>query len=128
MAARTAKVQRKSGPDSFDAFFHPERVAASSATTDGAVSTPAPILKPAMAPSLLPSSLTATPAPPSSSVAGGKLDVNAASSAELLAIPGIGPVLAQRIVDGRPYQSADDLINVKGIGPKIYERIRQHFR
>ena len=72
---------------------------------------------------LLPTSSAGAP-----SGAGGKLDVNAASSAELLRIPGIGPVLAQRIVEGRPYQSADNLINVKGIGPKIYERIRQHFR
>ena len=58
---------------------------------------------------------------------GGKLDVNTASSAELLPVPGIGPVLAQRIIERRPYASADDLINVKGIGPKNYQRIREHF-
>ena len=115
MAARTAKVQPKSGPDSFDAFFHPEKVAA----TEGAPIAPSPALSRPL--------LAASPAA-AANPAGGKLDVNAASSEELLAIPGIGPVLAQRIVDGRPYQSADDLINVKGIGPKIYERIRQHFR
>jgi competence ComEA-like helix-hairpin-helix protein len=64
---------------------------------------------------------------PASDAPGGKLDVNSASSAELLAIRGIGPVLAQRIIEGRPYQTADELMKVKGIGPKKYEQIRQQF-
>ncbi len=82
---------------------------------------------------MLPPSRALSTAPllaaPSAAVqTGGKLDVNSASSEELLNVPGIGPVLAQRIIEGRPYQSADELTRVKGIGPKIYERIRQHFR
>ena len=114
MAARSQKAQPKTGPDSFDAFFHPEKVAAS--VTDPDAETSAGTIAPARTVS----SAAAT--------TDGKLDVNAASSADLLAIPGIGPVLAQRIVEARPFQSADDLINVKGIGPKKYEAIRGHFR
>jgi competence protein ComEA len=76
----------------------------------------------------LPTFLSAAPPSATAAPAGGKLDVNTATSAELLGLPGVGPVLAQRIVAARPYQTADDLRKVKGIGPKIYERIRQHFR
>jgi competence protein ComEA len=57
-----------------------------------------------------------------------KLDVNAASLAELQNIPGIGPVVAQRIIEARPFKSADDLQRVKGIGAgKRYEKIRPFF-
>lgn len=42
-------------------------------------------------------------------------------------IRGIGPILAQRIIDARPFKSADDLRNVNGIGPKTYEKIRASF-
>ena len=114
MAARSPKAQPKTGPDSFDAFFHPEKVAASVREQDTATSSAAT------------GSVAIVSA--AGATAGGKLDVNAASSAELLAIPGIGPVLAQRIIDARPFQTADDLINVKGIGAKKYEAIRGHFR
>lgn len=57
----------------------------------------------------------AAPAPP------GPLDLNTAGVAELDALPGIGPVLAQRIVDHRsregPFTSVDQLDDVPGIGP-----------
>ena len=54
---------------------------------------------------------------------GGRIDLNAATAAELDALPGIGPVLAQRIVDHRsrngPFRSVDQLDDVPGIGPSI---------
>lgn len=54
---------------------------------------------------------------------GGKLDLNTATAAELDSLPGIGPVLAERIVAYRtaegPFQSADELDAVPGIGPAI---------
>jgi competence protein ComEA len=53
----------------------------------------------------------------------GPLDLNTAGVAELDALPGIGPVLAQRIVDHRtregPFTSVDQLDDVPGIGPAI---------
>jgi competence ComEA-like helix-hairpin-helix protein len=65
---------------------------------------------------------TTAPAPPEE-----KLDVNTASQAELENIAGIGPVIAQRIIAARPFKSADDLRNVKGIGDKKYAKIRSSF-
>ena len=132
MAARSAKVRPKTGPDSFDAFFHPEKVVAAESQNTALTASPSPASSPfaATMPAFRP--LTGSASAPFSTPPAGastvKLDVNAASSAELLAIPGIGPVLAQRIIDGRPYESADDLTKVKGIGPKKYEQIRAQFR
>ena len=55
------------------------------------------------------------------------LDLNTATEKELQSIKGIGPVLAARIIAGRPYKSVDDLQKVKGIGQKILEEIRPYF-
>jgi competence protein ComEA len=53
----------------------------------------------------------------------GPVNLNTAGAAELDALPGIGPVLAQRIVDHRtregPFTSVDQLDDVPGIGPSI---------
>jgi competence ComEA-like helix-hairpin-helix protein len=55
--------------------------------------------------------------------AGGLVNVNTATAAELEALPGVGPVIARRIVEGRPYRSVDDLDRVKGIGKRRLEEI-----
>jgi competence protein ComEA len=58
------------------------------------------------------------------------LDLNHATAADLDALPGIGPVLAQRIIDYRqahgPFKKIDDLENVSGIGPKKLARIKPY--
>lgn len=54
----------------------------------------------------------------------GRVRLNRASLAELEALPRVGPVLAARIVEGRPYRSVDDLDRVKGIGPATLRRLR----
>ncbi len=55
---------------------------------------------------------------------GGPLDLNAATVTDLDALPGIGPVLAQRIVDHREqhgrFTSVEQLDDVPGIGPAVY--------
>lgn len=60
--------------------------------------------------------------------AGAPLDLNAADAGALDALPGIGPVLAERIVAHRdevgPYDSVDDLESVSGIGPSVLADIR----
>lgn len=63
--------------------------------------------------------------PASSSVA--PVDINSGTLAELQNLPGIGPKLAQRIIDERvksPFTSVDDLRRVSGIGPKTLEKLR----
>ena len=53
--------------------------------------------------------------------------VNRAGIDTLVHLPGVGPVLAERIVasrrDAGPFRSADDLRRVKGIGPKLSRRL-----
>lgn len=56
------------------------------------------------------------------------IDINTASAAEFDRLPGIGPAYAERIVLDRdangPFDGVDDLVRVKGIGPKKLEKIR----
>lgn len=53
------------------------------------------------------------------------VDINTASLGDLDKIIGIGPVLAQRIADARPFVSVDDLLRVKGIGEKTLQKIKE---
>ncbi len=55
------------------------------------------------------------------------LDLNTASKKELQSIRGIGPVLAENILAGRPYKTIDELSKVKRIGPEKLERFRPYF-
>jgi competence protein ComEA len=70
----------------------------------------------------------AAPAPSGKKLRPGEtLDVNAATADELQRLPGIGPVLAARIIaerERRPFASDDDLRRVSGIGPKTLEKLR----
>src|SRR5207248_10861823 len=112
---RTQQPERERGIDPFDKFFHPAgempvQAAAKLAATPGA--TPVP----------------SEETTPSGFPAQTKLDVNTASLTELENVPGIGPSIAERIIEARPLKSADDLQRVKGIGAgKRYEKIRPFF-
>ena len=58
----------------------------------------------------------------------GQIDVNRATDKELRSVPGIGAVIAARIIAARPFRSADDLKKVNGIGEKNYAKIRPYFQ
>jgi endonuclease YncB( thermonuclease family)/predicted flap endonuclease-1-like 5' DNA nuclease len=58
----------------------------------------------------------------------GRIDINNATEKELKMIPGVGPVIAARIIVARPFRSADDLKKVNGIGGKKYTKIRPYFQ
>jgi competence protein ComEA len=56
------------------------------------------------------------------------IDLNRAGPAELESLPGIGPVLARRICEQRaqegPFRSVEELRAVRGIGPRLLERLK----
>jgi competence protein ComEA len=60
--------------------------------------------------------------------AGGRVNINTATQAELETLPGIGPSLAARIVAYReahgPFAAPEDITAVSGIGPATFEEIR----
>jgi DNA uptake protein ComE-like DNA-binding protein len=58
----------------------------------------------------------------------GRIDINTATEKELTTVPGIGHVMAARIIAARPFRSADDLKRVSGIGDKKYAQIRPYFQ
>ncbi len=68
-----------------------------------------------------PKAARAQPAP-------GSVDINTATAEQLIALPGIGPVTAEKIVAFRdengPFETAEDLLQVRGIGEKKLARIR----
>ena len=59
----------------------------------------------------------------------GRLKLNSATAPELERLPGVGPVLAQKIIEYReqygPFQRIEDLLQVDGIGPAKLEGLRE---
>jgi len=53
------------------------------------------------------------------------LDINTATAAQLIALPGMGPAYADRIIAGRPYTAKNQLVT-RGVLPQAaYERIKE---
>jgi competence ComEA-like helix-hairpin-helix protein len=69
--------------------------------------------------------LPATKKPPAHPI-----DINSASSVQLQEVPGIGPATADKILAMRKsygaFKSVDDLLSVRGIGPKRLEKMRKY--
>jgi competence protein ComEA len=94
---------------------------------------------PLIAPPLPPAPATDTtlrvgrpPADTTTASAPAGLDLNRATAGELDRLPGIGPVLAARIVAERSrrggFRAPEDLLAVPGIGPRLYARLRSRVR
>ena len=58
------------------------------------------------------------------------VNLNTANSEELQQVPGIGPATADKILKMRrsygPFKSVDDLLAIRGIGPKRLEKMRKY--
>lgn len=55
-----------------------------------------------------------------------KMNVNTATADQLQTIDGVGGILARRIIEGRPFETIEELLNVRGIGPAKLKVLRQH--
>lgn len=62
--------------------------------------------------------------------AGGKVNINTATSEELQTLNGVGPATAEKILDYRAangaFKTIEDLKNVSGIGDKTFEKLKEH--
>ncbi len=75
-----------------------------------------------------PANASGPPTPPAAARLPEPVDPNTADADALMALPGIGPAMAGRILEDRaangPYRTAGDLLRVKGIGPATLARLR----
>ncbi len=88
----------------------------------GEVSNPPLLINPA-GPTVEPLGASNATSPPGP---GKRVNINTATAKELESLPGVGPAMAQRIIEGRPYNKIEDLLRVKGIGPATFEKLRDY--
>jgi competence protein ComEA len=107
----------------------PEPAAAAAAPLQGEVTSTAPRESQQLPKETegAPSSKKGTSKPRAAEAPPRPVNINTAAAAELQTLPGIGPVMANRIVSYRnehgPFKSTAELDNVKGIGPKKLEKL-----
>ena len=112
---------RAQKPSDFSHFLVPMARSRPTPTTS-----PTPQVSPTSAP-ITPPAVDDQKSPRKEKTPLGKIDINTATEKELTTVPGIGHVMAGRIIAARPFRSADDLKRVSGIGDKKYARIRPYF-
>jgi len=57
-------------------------------------------------------------------IQGNLININEASESELDSLPGVGPVTAQKIISGRPYQEVSELVSKKIVNQSVFDKIR----
>ncbi len=69
--------------------------------------------------------ISASPEEPvsSSTSTGERINLNTATQAQIEALPGVGPKMAERILQARPFSSLKDLDAVKGIGTSMLKKL-----
>jgi competence protein ComEA len=80
--------------------------------------TPSPVV------TAVPASITPVATPTSGTKVDGKVNLNTATTSQLMDLPGIGEVYAGRIIAARPFKSVNDLLKIAGIGPKKFSQIK----
>ena len=92
-------------------------------TRDDVLSTPPPISNAPSSPSD-----ESTESQTTQTSSNEQININTATAAALESLPGIGPAIAQTIIDHRntngPFTSIEEIKNVKGIGDKFFEKIQ----
>ena len=53
------------------------------------------------------------------------VNINTSTAEELDSLSGIGEVTAKKIIEGRPYEKIEDLLNVSGIGESLFDKIKE---
>ena len=94
------------------------------ATAPAGRSAPAPTMPAATSPTI-PTRIAPSAAPVTGSMK--KIDINAASETEIATLPGIGPVTAKAIVDGRPWDDVAALSSKKVLSQPVYARNKDRF-
>ena len=112
-------------PSAFSSFVADGKTRSRSASADSPGVFP-PVAKPAA--SITSSSAEMKGSHAKEKIPLGNIDINTATEKELTTVPGIGHVMAARIIAARPFRSADDLKRVSGIGEKKYAQIRPYFQ
>ena len=56
------------------------------------------------------------------------VSVNTASELQLVAVKGLGVAVVRGIIAGRPYAKLDELCRVKGMGPKLLDKVRDQIK
>jgi competence protein ComEA len=84
-----------------------------------------PVAKPEPAPAVKKEAAPSQAAPAATKLAPGeKVNINAAPKEDLDKLPGIGPVKAQAIIEGRPFEKIEDIMKVKGIKEGEFGKIK----
>lgn len=128
-------------PSSATLFTTTPTIVATPKPTISATPKQTPIITPLISPATTPtpvSTTTPTPTPTPTSQAtttpaltpnqSALININTANTKELEKITGIGPAYAKNIIDYRntngPFHKIEDIVNVKGIGPKTFEKMK----